>query len=110
VRVVRQTITFARSRHYVGGTVLNRMSSINDLGVILYEKMTFSKHLDVMVAEAFAMLGFIMRLALQFKDPYTLKSLYTSLVRPKLEYPSCVWNPFYDVRVDRVERVQISIE
>jgi hypothetical protein len=31
--------------------------------------------------------------------PYTLKSLYTCLVRPKLEYASCVWNPFYDVRV-----------
>jgi hypothetical protein len=27
-------------------------------------------------------------------------------IRPKLEYASCVWNPFYDVRVDKVERVQ----
>jgi hypothetical protein len=44
---------------------------------------------------------------LEFRDPYTLKSLYTSLFRPKLEYAKCVvWNPFYDVRVDRVERVQ----
>jgi hypothetical protein len=42
---------------------------------------------------------------LEFRDPYTLKSLYTSLVRLNLEYASCVWNPFYDVRVDRVERV-----
>jgi hypothetical protein len=70
------------------------------------EKMTFSEHVDVMVAKAFAMLGFIRRLSLDFRDPHTLKSLFTSLVRPKLEYPSCVWNPFYDVRVDRVERVQ----
>jgi hypothetical protein len=52
------------------------------------------------------MLGFIRGLSLEFRDPYTLKSLYTSLIRPKLEYVSCVWNPFYDVRVDRVERVQ----
>jgi hypothetical protein len=63
-----KTITFARSRHPVrfsymlGGTVLDRVSPINDLGVIMDEKMTFSEHVDVMVAKAFAMLGFIRRL------------------------------------------------
>jgi hypothetical protein len=68
--------------------------------------MTFLKYVDVMGAKAFAMLGFIRRLSLEFRDPYTMIPLYTSLVHPKLEYVSCVWNPFYDVRVDRVERVQ----
>jgi hypothetical protein len=58
-----KTITFSRSRHPVefsymlGGTVLDWVSSINDLGVIMDEKMTFSEHVDVMVAKAFAMLG-----------------------------------------------------
>jgi hypothetical protein len=52
------------------------------------------------------MLGFIRRLSFEFRDPYTLKSFYTSLVRSKLEYASCVWRPFYDVRVDKVEREQ----
>jgi hypothetical protein len=88
----------------LGGTVLDRVSSINDLGVIMDVKMSFSEHVNVMVA--FAMLGFIRRLSLEFRDPYTLKSLYMSLVHPKLEYASCVWNPFYDVCVDRVESVQ----
>jgi hypothetical protein len=32
-----------------------------------------------------------------------------SLVRPKLEYASCVWQPFYDVHVNRIERVQKSL-
>jgi hypothetical protein len=59
-----------------------------------------------MVGKAFAMLGFIRRLSFEFRDPYTLKCLYTFLVRPKLEYASCEWSPFYDVRVDKVERVQ----
>jgi hypothetical protein len=54
------------------------------------EKMTFSEHVDVMVAKAFVMLGFIRRLSLDFRDPYTLKSLFTFLVCPKLEYASCV--------------------
>jgi hypothetical protein len=75
------------------------------MGVIIDEKMNFSEHIDVMVGKAFAMLGIIRRLSFEFKDPYTLRSLYTSLVRSKLEYASCVWSPFYDVRVDKVERV-----
>jgi hypothetical protein len=37
-----------------------------------------------------------------------VSSKNTFLVRPKLEYASCVWNPFYDVCVDRVERVQMQ--
>jgi hypothetical protein len=69
------------------------------------EKMTFSEQLDVMVAKAFAMLGLIRRLSLEFRDNYPRKSLYRSLVRSKLEYASCVWNLFYDVCVGRVERV-----
>jgi hypothetical protein len=78
--------TFAWSRHPVefsymlGGTVLDQVSSINDLGAI----MTFSERVDVMVAKAFAILGFIRRLSLEYREPYTLKSLYTSLVRLKL--------------------------
>jgi hypothetical protein len=59
-----------------------------------------------MVGKAFAMLGFIRRLSFEFRDPYTLESLYMSLVRPMLEYASCVCSPFYDMRVDKVERMQ----
>jgi hypothetical protein len=29
-----------------------------------------------------------------------------SLVRPKLEYASCFWPPFYDVHANKVERVK----
>jgi hypothetical protein len=82
-----KTITFVRSRHplefsnMLRGTVLDRMSSINDPGVI-----TFWEHVDVMVTKALTMLGFIRRLSVEFRDPYTLKSLYTSLVGQKLEY------------------------
>jgi hypothetical protein len=75
-------------------------------GVIMDEKMNFSEHIDVMVGKASAMREFIRRLSFEFRDSYTLRSLYTSLVRPKLLYASCVWTPFYDVRVDKVESVQ----
>jgi hypothetical protein len=70
----------------LAGTVLDQVSSINNQGVTIDEKMH----------------RFIRRLSFEFRDPYIVESLYTSLVRPKLEYASCVWSPFYDVRVDKV--------
>jgi hypothetical protein len=59
-------------------THVDRVSSINDLGVVMDEKVTFSEHVDVMVAKAFAMLGFIRRLLLVMKSLYSKVSLHFS--------------------------------
>jgi hypothetical protein len=80
-----------------------RISLINDLRVIMDRRMCFTEHIDVI--KALAMLGFIRRVSEEFRDPYTLKD-HRSLVRKKLLYASCVWAAFYDVHVNRVERVQ----
>jgi hypothetical protein len=48
------------------------------------------EHVEVMVSKAFAILGLIRRLSFELRDPYTQRSLDTSLVCPKLEYASCV--------------------
>ncbi|SPP90099.1 blast:Protein Wnt-5, partial [Drosophila guanche] len=42
----------------------------------------------------------------EFDDPYITKTLYISLVRPILEYRSCVWCPQYNIHQDRIESVQ----
>jgi len=42
----------------------------------------------------------------EFDDPYTTKLLFTSLVRPILEYCSSVWSPQYQVHIDRIESIQ----
>jgi hypothetical protein len=68
--------------------------------------MSFTGHIDVTVGKALAMLGFVKRLSCELRDPYTLKTLYVSVVRPKLEYASCVWRPFYGAHIDRIQRVQ----
>jgi hypothetical protein len=96
-----KSMTFSRLRHPIefsymlGGIVLDRVDSINDLGVIMDKKMSLTGHIDVMVGRALAMLGFVKRLSCEFRDPYTIRTLYVSFVRPQLEYASCVWRPFY---------------
>jgi hypothetical protein len=95
----------------LAGTVLDQVSSINDLGVLNDEKMNLSEHVDVIVGKLFAMLGFITRLSSEFRDPYTMKSVYTSwFVRSwNTLAASCEWSPFFDVRVDKNDRVQRHI-
>jgi hypothetical protein len=74
----------------LGGIIFDRVDSINDLGVIMDSKMSFTGYNDVTVRRALAMLGFVKILSGEFRDPYTLKTLHVSLVRPKIEYASCV--------------------
>jgi hypothetical protein len=64
-----KSITFSRLRHPIefsymlGGIILDRVDSINDLGVIMDSKMSFTGHIDVTVGRTFAMLGFVTRLS-----------------------------------------------
>jgi hypothetical protein len=58
------------------------------------------------VSKARQMIGFIMRIDRDFWDPYALKSLYVSLVRSKLEYAGCVWMPYQNGRIAKLERFQ----
>jgi hypothetical protein len=107
-----KTITFGRLKNQtlydysLNGQKLERVNIMNDLGVIVDEKLDFVTHIDTMVAKARKMLGFIMRASHDFKDPYALKCLYVTLVRSKLEFSSCVWNPNYGVHVKKIERIQ----
>jgi hypothetical protein len=70
-----KSITFSRVRHPIefsymlGGIILGRVDSINDLGVIMDSRMSFTGHIDVTVGRALTMLGFVKRLSLQFRDP-----------------------------------------
>jgi hypothetical protein len=52
------------------------------------------------------MLGFIKRISRVFRDPYTHKTLYISLVRLNLEHAACVWSPHQSVHSERLDRVQ----
>lgn len=85
---------------------LSSASFVKDLGVVHDSKLLFDKHIDGIVNNALKALGFIMRNSTHFTQAKTLKVLYCSLVRSKLEYASQVWNPCYNTYIDRIERIQ----
>jgi hypothetical protein len=83
---------------------LDSVDSICDLGVVLGSKLNFTSHIDSLIVKASRMLGYIRRVGKEFRDPYTLKTLYNSFVRFHLDYASVVWNPYYGVQ--RIEATQ----
>ena len=68
-------------------------------------KLTFEKHIETVVNQANRMLGLIRR-SYTYLDSQSLLKLYTSLVRPTLEYANAAWNPI--LRRDQIllENVQ----
>jgi hypothetical protein len=61
------------------------LSVINDLGVLVDNRMTFVDHIDSIV------------------------SYKTLFVRPGLKYASCLWSPHQEVHSARIERIQQNL-
>ena len=75
------------------------------LGVLLTSSMSFSPHIDNIVAKASKMLNFIQR-----NHPKCTKDVkstaYLSLIHPVLEYSSPVWDPCLLADIQSIEKVQ----
>ena len=75
------------------------------LGVLLSNDAKWSKHISAICNQANATLGFLRRNL--YNCPKDLKKLaYIALVRSKLEYASCVWNPYLVKDITLLEKIQ----
>lgn len=92
----------------MNASILELVDSINDLGVNFDRKLDFRNHITLTVNKATGVLGFIKRWSKEFSDPYVTKQLFTTLVRPILEYGSVIWDPQYSVHSNKIESVQIQ--
>jgi hypothetical protein len=90
----------------INGSMLEKPDSIRDLGVTFNSKLSFNVHIDLVAQSAFKSLGFIMRNSREISDADTLKTLYVTYVRSRLEYSSLVWSLIYNNHISTLERVQ----
>jgi hypothetical protein len=86
--------------------ILLRRSSVQDLGVLFDSKLSFCDHILSITSAAFKSQGFVLRSAKQSGDVVTLKLLYITYVRSKLEYASLVWSLIHNIYIAQLERVQ----
>lgn len=87
-------------------TVIERCTSVKDLGIYFDNQYTFTLHMSNIVTEAVKILGFIIRNSTPFTSVDTIKLLYNSFVKSKLEYGSIIWYPIYAYQINLIESVQ----
>lgn len=87
------------------GVSLSRPDTFNDLGVTFDSKLSFIPHIHKMCLNASKTYGFISRNNRDFCYN-TLKLLFYSFIRSRLEYAAVVWTPYYMRHTNYIENVQ----
>lgn len=77
----------------------------NYLGVYFTAELSWRRHIEYVTCKASSVLGFLRRNARNL--PIAAKELlYKANVRPIHEYACCVWDPWQQVDIQRIERIQ----
>lgn len=95
-------ITFT---YKISATDILRVCDAKYLGVVIAENLTWSNHIDYITAKANGVIGFLPR---NFKHctPNIKTCLYSSNVRPLLEYSHVLWDPYQQYIIDSLDTIQ----
>ena len=85
--------------------ILDKLDSVNDLGVIFDSNLSFRDHISHKINKAYSILGIIKRNFI-YMDHTSFLLLYKSMVRPHLEYANSVWCPYQKRDITEIEKVQ----
>ena len=112
------TLTLRRSpihaNYTIGGTAIERLTVMRDLGVLIDEKLTFEAHIDSIVSKANRAMGLMFRSfqtgrrgrPMHQCNSRAMLSTYYANVRSVLEYCCVVWGGAADSHLQRLEKIQ----
>lgn len=87
------------------GKVIERKTSVRDLGVTMTDDATFNRHIAEVVKSATEKCGWVHR-TFQTRDHVAMLTLWKSLVQFKLDYCSQLWSPASLKLTKQLEMVQ----
>jgi hypothetical protein len=76
----------------LGNDVIPPANDVKDLWVLIDNKLTFTAHINHVVAKGFASVNLISKCFI-LKDESALSHAFNVYVRPLLEYALCAWSP-----------------
>ena len=90
----------------IDGSSLHKVDHYKYLGVWLSHNLSWTKHIEETCKSATKQIGVMYRKFYRHSSQDTLKQLYLSLVRSKLEYAAPVWDPQKTTLCQKLEKVQ----
>ena len=69
-------------------------------------KLHFINHFNATISKTRSALGFVKRWCKEFNNPFTIKTLFVSLVRPVVEFGCVIWTPYCEPPIMHLESVQ----
>ena len=93
-------------RYTVFNQEMEHVFEEKDLDVTFDAELTFAEHIMTKARKANAIVG-LTRRSFTYLDSKSFTNLYTSFVRPHLEYAQCVWAPHLLKHVEILEKVQM---
>ena len=90
----------------MAGVKLSEVKHHPYLGVELDNMLSWDVHLKNTKSKSTRVLNMIRRNFTLGTSLDIRKTLYSSLVRPHLEYASVVWDPHHKTKIDNLEKVQ----
>jgi hypothetical protein len=91
--------------YHVNNSVIRSVDCVKDLGVLIDSSISFSQHVDSVASTARRLTGLVFR-TIRSRRRDVLLPVYTTLVRPCMEYATAVWNPHLIRNVQALEKVQ----
>jgi len=96
---------FYFSSIFLNGCPLEEVPTFKYLGIIISSDLSWSQHIEGICSKARKIIGMLYRRYYQYADSSTLLKLYTSLVRPHVEYAAPVWDPSTVQDIQHLESV-----
>ena len=93
-------------RYNLDQSELEHVFEEKDLGVTIDMELNFQEHISGKVRKANSIMGLIRR-SFSYLDEDLFKKLYTTFVRPHIEYAQSVWSPHLMKYIKQLENVQI---
>ena len=85
--------------------ILVKTEQERDLGIIITNNLKPTAQANKAASNANRTLG-LLKKTFRFRDAQMWKKLYTTYVRPHLEFAISVWNPYLKGDIDLLEKVQ----